>query len=139
MYRRILVPVDLGDKNVAAVETAVRLVEPEQGRVVLLHVIETIDDVPFEEIKDFYAGLEQKAIEVMQGLVTAVGVEDARVERRVVYGRRVREVLKASTELGVDLIVLHSHRVERGDARTGIGTLSHEIAVLSEIPVLLIK
>jgi hypothetical protein len=56
-----------------------------------------------------------------------------------VYGRRLREILVAASEIEADLMVLHSHRVEPGDRATGIGTLSHEIAVMAEIPVLLVK
>lgn len=139
MYRTLLVPIDLGRRNLEALEVAMELASVEDGRVILLHVIETLEDVPFEELEDFYSAIEEKALGTMSELVSGLGDEGERIERRIVYGRRVREILKACAELGADLLVLHSHRVVPGDRSSGIGTLSHELAVMSEIPVLLVK
>ena len=62
MFRRILVPVELSDKDLRAVDAARSLAKAnEQGdtEVALLHVIETLD-LPFEELEDFYGKLESR-------------------------------------------------------------------------------
>ena len=63
MFRQILVPVDLTEKNRTAVDVAAGLWQAAGAgaRLTLLHVIETIDHVPFEELEDFYAMLQRKA------------------------------------------------------------------------------
>ena len=64
MFQRILVPGDLTQKNVQAVETARDLAAENDGTVTLLHVIETLD-LPFEELEAFYARLEEKTSRAM--------------------------------------------------------------------------
>jgi nucleotide-binding universal stress UspA family protein len=161
----ILVPVDLSDDNRRAVEIAAELASRHSdGRLVLLHVIETIDDEPEDEASDFYGPIEERARKLMEELVDALGPEmpdsassaalpaaehaaagaaGARkprvIERRVAYGHRLAEVLAAAADCGAALIVLRSHRVEPGRQGAGLGTLSHEIALLAEAPVLLVK
>lgn len=139
MFRKILVPVDLSQQNLGAVEMAAGLATSSDGELILLHVIETIDDVPYEEIKDFYSGIEAKARELMEELVSQLDEPPVRIERRVSYGRRIREILTVAAEIGADLLVVHSHRIEPGRSGGGLGTLSHEVAVLADIPVLLVK
>ena len=67
MFRRILVPIELSDKDLRAVEAARSLARSnEEGdtEVALLHVIETLD-LPFEELEDFYGKLESRAAAVL--------------------------------------------------------------------------
>jgi nucleotide-binding universal stress UspA family protein len=63
----------------------------------------------------------------------------ATIERRIAYGRRAAGILDAAAECGADLIVMRSHRVEPGRPGGGLGTLSHEVALLAAVPVLLVK
>ena len=59
MFQKILVPVDLSEKNRKTVAAARDLCQGAE--LTLLHVIETIDDVPFEELESFYRRIEEKA------------------------------------------------------------------------------
>ena len=140
MFKKILVPIDLGEGNLEAVRVAAELacLHPD-GVIVLLHVIETIDDAPEEEVRDFYATLEDQARRAMEEIVNALDRKPSLIERRVEYGRRLQGILTAATEIGADLGVLRSHRVRPDRPGGGVGTLSHEIALLAEIPVLLVK
>ena len=61
MFERILVPVDLTEKSLAAVDMAHELAKQFQSDVMLLHVIETIEHVNFDEMKEFYSRLEKSA------------------------------------------------------------------------------
>lgn len=144
-FQCVLVPIDVGGDNRRAVEIAAELASAQVGgRLELLHVIETIDDEPVEEAGDFYAPLEESARQVMEELVDGLGGADSAprppaIGRSVVYGRRLAEILSFAAECGAHVIVVRSHRVEPGRPGGGVGTLSHEIALLAEIPVLLVK
>ena len=84
VYRRILVPVELSDKDLRAVEAARALARAnDEGdtEVALLHVIETLD-LPFEELEDFYSKLESRAVEVLSELSASLAPYVASVERR---------------------------------------------------------
>lgn len=138
MFQRILVPVDLTDKNRDAVAWAARLAEWSDGTVTLLHVIEPLD-LPFEELEDFYEELEEKAGSSMEGLsepLRSAGVEH---RHQVVYGDRAREIVEYASEHDADLILLTSHRQDLDDPSRNLGTLSHKVAILAQMPVLLVR
>ena len=62
MFRKILVPVDFTEKNEAAIQAALEVAAGHaDAEIHLLHVIETIEHVEFDEMKDFYRGLEVRA------------------------------------------------------------------------------
>lgn len=136
-FERILVPVDLTDRAAAALDWAARLAGPETT-VVLLHVIETLEDVPFGEMEGFYRQLEERAVEILDGWVEDLGGRGVRTERRVVFGHRLEKVLSATAD-DVDLVLLRSHAVEPDKAGRGWGTLSYRVAVFAACPVLLVK
>jgi len=150
MFERILVPVDLSGKGRSALETARELSAP--GAIVtLLHVVETLEDVPFEEMEGFYRQLESRAIVSLDEWVTAFERKGGRAERRVLFGRRLEEIVRFAAEEECDLIVLRSHKVvpeepavaDAAEAarrpQRGWATLSYRIAVLADCPVLLLK
>ena len=122
------------------VEIAAQLASLDTGAMmVLLHVIETIEDTPENEVRDFYAELEQQARASMEALVDGMTSKPATIERRIAYGHRAAGILTAAEECRADLIVMRSHRVEPGRPGAGLGTLSHEVALLAAVPVLLVK
>jgi nucleotide-binding universal stress UspA family protein len=92
MFQRMLVPVDLTQKNAHAVETARDLAAESGGTVTLLHVIETLD-LPFEELEAFYARLEEKARRAMEEMAEPLQEAGLSFARRVSYGRRAEEIV----------------------------------------------
>lgn len=146
MFEKILVPVDLTEKNRSAVEVARELVTAN-GELTLLHVIEELADIPFEELEDFYRRLEERAVRRLKGLAeiaggqsgTESGARGVEVRREVVYGRRAQEIVRFADERGSDLIVLGSHPVDRTRPGEGWATLSYQVAILARSPVLLLK
>jgi len=137
MFQHVLVPVDLTDRNRRALDTAARLAG-EDGEVTLLHVIETLD-LPFDELEDFYQRLHDRAHVGMDQMAEPLSVSGLTVIQRVSYGSRLREILSYAEQNLTDLIVMSSRRLEPSEAPTGFATLSHQVAILSQIPVLLIK
>jgi nucleotide-binding universal stress UspA family protein len=138
-FRHILVPSDLTDRTDKAMAMAGRLALPASSRVTLLHVIETIDGLPFTELKPFYTRLERKAQAAMTTFVRRAGKGASRVECVVVYGRRSEEIVKFAAAQGVDLIVLASHRVNQSMVHRDWGSISYKVGMLAKCPVLLVK
>lgn len=140
MFRRILVPVDLTEKNRRAVGVALGLVPPddEEARVTLLHVIETLD-LPFDELEEFYRQLEEKARDAMDRLAEPIREAGMVPLEQVVYGERGRAIVEHADVEDYDLIVLSSRRYDPEDPSANWATLSHKVAILSRSPVLLVK
>ena len=141
MFETILVPVDLTEKTrpaiAAAAELAVAGKREDPPRVTLLHVIETIRDVPFEELEDFYHRLEVKARQEMTELAESLAELSLEVEQHISYGNRAKRIVAHAREHDTDLIIVSTARLDRPEASwTGIG---HQVALLAPCPVLLIK
>ena len=138
MFRRILVPVGLALKDARAVEVARDLASESGGTVSLLHVIEPVD-LPFEEMRDFYARLEEKSLRVLEERVAPL--RDAGIEHtaNVEYGDRASTIVGHAEKHASDLIVMTSHRVDPANPGLGWTTLSYKVAILAQCPVLLVK
>jgi universal stress protein A len=138
MFERLLVPIDLTERNARAIEVAGDLVQRDGGDVTLLHVIETLD-LPYEELEEFYSRLEQRTREQLDAVAEPLRRSGVSVDQEVVYGRRAEEVLRYAEEHRVDLIVVSSHRVDPQNPGAGWTTLSYQVAILAQCPVLLVK
>jgi nucleotide-binding universal stress UspA family protein len=138
MFKRILVPTDLTDRTVRALQVAssVAVAHPQ---VTLLHVIETIAGGEFEELSSFYATLEKRARERLDDLVGRTPGGPGEVDVAIVYGRRAEEVLRFARENAIDLIVLASHPVGPSEPYRGAGTMSYKLGILAPCAVLLVK
>lgn len=138
MFRNVVVPVDLSERTRAAVEMAAQIVSKD-GRVHLLHVIETMAGVDFEEEKPFYDRLQKAASKHLESLGAILEEKGAQWNAEVAYGARARTILDEASKLEADLIVIQSHRVDETRASQGFGTLSYEVGVFAPCPVLLVK
>lgn len=141
MFRKILVPVELSDKDERAVEAARALAATNGAagtEVVLLHVIETLD-LPFEELEDFYGKLEARAVEVMDSLAASLDSSDVDVVHRIAFGSRVPEIMAHADEIGVDLVILVARRVDPADPGAAWSGIAYQAAILAAVPVLLLK
>jgi nucleotide-binding universal stress UspA family protein len=139
MFKRIMVPVDLTDKNAPAIAVAAKLARQNRGRVILVHVIATVRNIPLKEMKDFYKRLEKDARQKMSALATRLGQEEITVEQEIIYGNRTEEIVKYADVNRIDLIILSSHKVNPNYPGEGWGTISYKVAILSNRPVLLVK
>ena len=138
-FHHVLVPTDLTERTKKALELADKLAVSDTSRISLLHVIETIDGVEFDELKRFYERLEKKAQTAMNRLARRVPGGVVQVESAVVYGRRADEIVKFAAANDVDLIVLASHRVNASMVNRDWGTISYKVGILAQCPVLLVK
>jgi nucleotide-binding universal stress UspA family protein len=138
VYEQYVVPVDLSDRNAAAVRTAAEFAGLTGGFVTLLHVVETLD-LPFEEVADFYERLEASAAEKLEPLCELLREDGVPFELRIVFGDPASEIVDLAGETAGSLIVLRSHRVDAGTPVHGWATLSYKIAILAGSPILLVK
>ncbi len=139
MFRNIVVPVDLTDRNRPAVEMAARLCTPSEGTIHLLHVIETISGFPVAEEPDFYGRLEKKVSRHLEALSAPLRARGVRVEAEVIYGSRAKTILEEAGRIGADLLVIQSHRIDGERRGEGLGTLSHQVGLFAACPVLLVR
>jgi nucleotide-binding universal stress UspA family protein len=139
VFQNILVPVDLTDTHQPALEIAARLVKENNGQVTLLHVVEVISEVWATEDREFYTRLERRAHDHLARL--GHSLEERGVARReeVVFGHRAPEIVRYAAEVGADLIVLTSHRIDLQNPAAGWGTVSYKVGILAQGPVLLVK
>jgi universal stress protein A len=136
-FQQILVPTDLTERTVKALDFALRFAGGFRTRVTLLHVIETIPGLAFAELKPFYRKLQAKADAKMATL--ARRAPRGKVEAEVAYGPRAETIIKFATARKADLIVLASHRVNPSMVGRDWGTISYKVGLLAQCPVLLVK
>lgn len=138
MFNQILIPVDFTPKNAIALEAARKIAAVNQSEITLLHVVETIDNLPLDEMEHFYASLERKAQSQMNAL-KADFRSDIPVRSAIRRGKRVDKIISFAQEHAIDLIVMSSHSVDREMPARDWGMMSHRVAALSPCSVLLAK
>src|SRR5262245_58460409 len=139
MFKRILVPVDLSKKSLKAVGVAHELAVQSGSHVVLLHVIETIEHIAFEELKPFYDQLEKSARKGLQDLSERFRSKKLSVEQLIVYGHRTKEIVDCAARESAELIVMASHRIDPERPAQESSSISYSVAILSPCGVLLVK
>lgn len=139
MFRRILVPVDLTEKSLAAVDIAYEFAVRSAAEVTLLHVIETIEHVPFDELKPFYERLEKSARKQLQDFAERFTAHKLPVAHAVIYGHRSQQIIEYAAANSVDLIVIASHRIDPERPGRDWSSISYVVAMTSTCPVLLVK
>jgi len=140
-FQHVLVPVDFTEKNRAALDLAFELASVNKSRVTLLHVIEEIgdDEDDDQEVQDFYSNLQQRAQSELETMVQRFHNAGLDAEFKVRLGKRVYEIVSYGAERGIDLIVLHSHKIDADHPMQSAGTISYQVSILCECPVLLVK
>ena len=139
LFRRILVPVDFSPANRRALEVARDLAARGGARVTLIHVIEMLPGIPFQELKRFYQNLYERALKKMETMARAIAKKGIKVSIEIPYGRRAQEIIGHASSNRTDLIVLTSHEVDLRRPERGLGTISYQVGILSKCPVLLLK
>ena len=139
MYGTILIPVDLSDTNTAVFDTARQLGTPGDTSILLLHVIETLQEDEPGEMDDFYEELRAEAGDKMTAWADHIADDGFDVRTEITYGQRAPEITRVAEEEAADLILQRSHKVDRDDAESSIGTVSHQVAVFAPCSVFLIR
>jgi universal stress protein A len=139
MFKHILVPTDLSPKSNRALEIALDMAPPADGKITLIHIIEKIEDSDGDEFKSFYDKLTAKARLKMEEMVKALKPRKGKIDTEIILGNRVKEIIEFSLTRDVDLIILSSHKLTNVDAVDGWATISYKVGILAPCPVMMVK
>jgi nucleotide-binding universal stress UspA family protein len=134
---KIVVPMDLADVTLAAVDLALQLAGPD-GDVTVVHVLPILTDyeagVLMSNVTD-----ENRAEYVRAALHKRLeGPKYAGVTIKVLLGDPGHEITDYAVEEDAELILLPSHR-HRGIMRFLIGSVAERVVRLATCPVLVLK
>jgi nucleotide-binding universal stress UspA family protein len=108
--RHILCPVDFGPTSMRAVEHALSLAQEANAALTLLHVIEAVPDeamaTAFVDVVEYRRRRDADARARLRAATPAGARMWCHVSEIVAEGKPYREILRASREMGVDLIVM---------------------------------
>ena len=137
-FRHIIVPTDLTDRTARALELTFRLSDT-RSRVTLLHVVQTIPGLAFDDLRPAYEKHRDRAARKMAAIVNRVTAPGLGVDIKIVYGPRAETIVRTAATMRADLIVLASHRVNPSMVGRDWGTISYKVGILAQCPVLLVK
>jgi nucleotide-binding universal stress UspA family protein len=113
MYKRILVPIDLADVELAkpAIATAVMMARESNGSMRLVNVLPMTPVMLAEYVPpDFEAQQRASAEEAIAIVGKETGLDPERVSTVVRQGNIDREILDEAKSMAADLIIMSSHR-----------------------------
>lgn len=113
MYRRILVPIDLADAELAkpAIASAVMMAKESDAAVRLINVLPVTPAMLAEYVPpDFEAQQRATAQEAIGIVAKETGLPASRISAVVRQGSIDREILDEAGAMHADLIVMSSHR-----------------------------
>ena len=113
MYRRILVPIDLADVELAkpAIATALVMAKESNGALRLVNVLPTTPVMLAEYVPpDFEAQQRASAQDAIAIVATESGLPPDKISTVVLQGTVDREILYEAKRMRADLIVMSPHR-----------------------------
>jgi len=113
MYKKILVPVDLADTDLAkpALTTAVGMVRASGGSLRLVNVLAMTPVMLAEYVPaDFDTQQRETSEEALAIVARESGIEASRISGVVRQGGIYHEILEEAAAMKADLIVMTSHR-----------------------------
>src|SRR6476661_2006763 len=114
MYKKVLVPVDLADTDLAkpAIATAIEMARGSGGSVRLVNVLAMTPVMLAEYVPpDFDVQQRKSAEEALATITSEIGIDKSRVSSVVRQGGIYHEILEEAKAMKADLIVMSSHRV----------------------------
>ncbi|MBN2060304.1 MAG: universal stress protein [Deltaproteobacteria bacterium] len=139
MFKNILVPTDLTEKSEKAFDIAVSIALNYKSDISLLHVIESIDGVEDSEFNAFYDKLTNRAYKTLEKMASRYQEKDITINKDVILGKRVAEIIHFANEREIDLIILSSHKIEDFSSGEGWATISYKVGILATCPVMMVK
>ena len=113
MYKRILVPIDLSDVELAkpAIATALMMVKESNGSIRLVNVLPMTPVMLAEYVPpDFETQQRVSAEEAIAIVANETGLAPDKISTAVLQGNVDREILEEAKAMKADLIVMSSHR-----------------------------
>jgi universal stress protein F len=143
MYRKILVPIDLADQELAkpAVATAMMMAEPSDATIRFINVLPLTPVMLAEYVPPDFEVQQRKAAEdALAIVVKETGLPPERVSSTVRQGGIYQEILEEAGSVGADLIVMSSHRPQRHAVRTYfLGSNAGHVVRYAKCSVLVVR
>ena len=138
-YEHLLVPIDWSDPDQRALDAAIEMAAQHDARTTLIYVIEAIDAEEEDELQAFYAEVEDTVRERLQSLIRRFQHAGLMARPEIVVGHKARTIVQYTATESVDLIVMQSERVDLQHPEQGLNSLSHQVSLFCQCPVMLIK
>ena len=143
MYRKILVPIDLADQELAkpAVATALMMAGLSDGSVRFINVLPLTPVMLAEYVPPDFEVQQRKTAEDALGIVvTETALPPARASSIVRQGGIYQEILEEAGNMQADLIVMSSHRPQRHAVRTYfLGSNAGHVVRYAKCSVLVVR
>lgn len=139
VFSRILVPIDLSDRNARPLKVAQGLARQTGAKVTLFHVVQEVPRVTPGEMQAFYDRLLKVSRDKLGRAAKAFAAGRIPVRCEVCVGEPAREIVRAADRGPADLIVMGSHKVNPRRRGAGWGTTSYKVGILCRCPILLVK
>lgn len=144
-FRRILVPTDFSERSDRALKPAMSLAKSFGASVLLLHVVTIGDEDPqsldwgFPSIPpDSYQAIESAAAGWLRERGATAPARVAVTQRMVRGFHAADEILRVSSEEGIDLVVMATHG-HTGLMHALLGSTAGKVLRMSKCPVLTIR
>ncbi len=143
MYKNILVPIDLGDPDLAkpAVATALMMTSQGDGKIRFVNVLPLTPVMLAEYVPPDFEVQQRKAAEdALAIVVKETGLASDRVSSTVRQGGIYQEILEEAANIHADLIVMSSHRPQRHAVRTYfLGSNAGHVVRYAKCSVLVVR
>jgi nucleotide-binding universal stress UspA family protein len=142
LFSRVLCAVDFLPSSLAALDHALQLAGHMNGRVEVLHVLETGGDeealgLRHFSVPEYHAAREREALEDLRGRIPARARRWCAVDERVASGHPGWTVLRAAEEMQADLIVMGAG--DRYHLRAlWLGGATDQVIRMAHAPVLIV-
>ncbi|MBI3607371.1 MAG: universal stress protein [Nitrospirae bacterium] len=133
----VLVPIDFSPSALAALRHAVELVRPQNGTVLLLHVVNPAAN-GISEAEAIGGRILARFEHRLENLANGLRAEGGNVEPSVLIGSVEDEILAMANRRGVDLIVIGTHG-RSGWGHHLLGSTAERIVRRADCPVLTVK
>lgn len=128
-FRRILCPIDFDRISIPALELAVSMARQNNGRIYLLYIIPKVGAMRLS------ADIEEATTDSLRGVARKWLQGKVPYQIIVRAGAPVSALLKAETELAVDLVVMSTHG-RTGKKHALLGSVTEQVVRRSICPVL---
>jgi nucleotide-binding universal stress UspA family protein len=139
MFKHILVPIDLSDRNARPLRTALDLATRSGARVTLLHVVHHVANIPFREMRAFYQRLVTTSKRRLGRVAEPFAAKGLTVRSEVLIGEPAHQIVRVAGARKVDLVVMGSHKIDPTGRSRGWGTTSYKVGIFCPCPILLVK
>ena len=141
--KTILVPFDFSTYSLASLQTAQRICDKSQAKIICVTVIPSeIDwDLLSDEAKEKYPQLieeRQEAIDILPGYIKSVAPAKAQIEQVVKIGVPYEQILRVAEKASADLIVIGAYGKGYKEGNF-VGSNLQKIIRLAACPVLAVK